>query len=85
VGDWPRIPKDNQFTDAAGIVYTPLKFTSNSRPPEYQGDGRRLHVIDLEAEFAMSRAPAPGEFVYPKLPWDDMPPGTIPPSAYVDL
>jgi hypothetical protein len=67
VGKWPKIPLDQRFTDAAGIIYTPLMFEPNFRPPEYQGDGRLLHVIDVEAEFAMSRAPGAKAGLSPRI------------------
>jgi hypothetical protein len=85
IGDWPRIPDRKKFTDAAGIQYIPLKYTPNFRPPEYQGDGSKLHVIDIEAKFAMSRAPGPNEFVVPSLPWDDLEGGFVASEAFTPL
>lgn len=82
IGDWPKLPERRRFGDSSGIVYTPLKYRPNFRPPEYQGDGRKLHVIDLEATFAMSRAPGPNEFVVPSLPWDDIGPTKIPSQTF---
>lgn len=85
IGDWPKVPDRKNFTDAAGIRYIPLKYKPNFRPPEYQGDGRKLHVIDIAAEFAMSRAPGPNEFVVPSLPWDDLEGGMVSSDAFTPL
>lgn len=81
LGDWPRLPSRKKFTDPNGIKYTPLNFVQNSRPPEYQGDGRKLYVVDVNAEYAMSRVPKEGEVVVPSLPWDDLNASGIPSSA----
>lgn len=85
IGDWPKIPDRKAFTDAAGIRYVPLKYVPNFRPPEYQGDGRKLHTIDVVAEFAMSRAPGPNEFAIPSLPWDDLEGGFVASDAFTPL
>lgn len=85
VGEWPVIPQKRRFTDAAGIIYTPLKYKVNRRPPEFQGDGSVMHVVDLDAVFAMSRAPNEGEFLAPSLPWDNLEPTVVPSQSFVPL
>lgn len=82
IGDWPKVPERKKFTDPKGIKYVPLQFVPNFRPPEYQGDGRKLYVIDLVAVFSMSRAPGSNEFVVPSLPWDDLDAGSVPSNAF---
>lgn len=85
IGEWPKIPEKKRFGDSAGITYTPLKYRPNFRPPEYQGDGRKLYVIDLDATFSMSRAPSSNQYVVPSLPWDDLGPTQIPSQTFVPV
>lgn len=85
IGVWPKVPDRRRFTDAAGIRYIPLRYKPILRPIEYQGDGSKLHTIDIAAEFAMSRAPGPNEFVVPSLPWDDLEGGIVSSDAFTPL
>ncbi len=85
LGEYPKIPRKARFTDSGGIKYVPLSYVPNFRPPEYQGDGRKMHVVDVEAVFAMSRAPGDADYVVPSLPWDDLSPSQVPSSTFVGL
>lgn len=82
IGDFPSIPIKQRFTDGNGITYVPLKYRPVIRPIEYQGDGRKLYVIDLEATYSLSRSPGPTEFIVPALPWDNLETTTVPSNAF---
>lgn len=82
VGEWPLLPPRARFTDASGIKYVPLKFQPNFRPPEFQGDGRQLYVVDVVAEYGLSRTPGESEFLAPTLPWDNYTETAVPSTVF---
>jgi len=72
IGEWPKIWEPADFTDNNGIRHVLLDWYPTFHAPEALADGRKQYAIDAEYEFALNRAPGPGEKIATSvLPWDN--------------
>lgn len=62
MGDWPKLPKDADFTDGNGVKHFILRCTPLAQAPKLTGDGKtHLYAIDVEYRYALQRSLRPGE------------------------